>query len=83
MAWTAIALCIEPSRPDGSATTASGLVVLQRTDSRRLRDRGLLLRVLGHRDESLTDLGNIDHNGTVRVALPQILTWFQQTLPAT
>ncbi|MFI1912346.1 hypothetical protein [Nocardia sp. NPDC020380] len=37
-----------------------------------------------HTDQAtLTDLGQIDHTTTVHVALPQILTWFQQQVPAT
>lgn len=31
---------------------------------------------------TLTDLGAIDHTGTVHVALPQILSWFQGIFPA-
>ncbi|MEV5833959.1 hypothetical protein [Nocardia sp. NPDC052112] len=32
---------------------------------------------------TLTDLGDIDHSATARVALPQILDWFQREIPAT
>ncbi|WP_433199449.1 hypothetical protein ACQP1G_06600 [Nocardia sp. CA-107356] len=31
---------------------------------------------------TLTDLGDIDHSATARVALPQILDWFQREIPA-
>ncbi|WP_433731675.1 hypothetical protein ACQP0C_06975 [Nocardia sp. CA-129566] len=37
-----------------------------------------------HTDRAtLTDLGDIDHSATARVALPQILDWFQREIPAT
>lgn len=32
---------------------------------------------------TLTDLGDIDHSATARIALPQILDWFQREIPAT
>ncbi|MGY4099675.1 lipase family protein [Nocardia sp. R16R-3T] len=32
---------------------------------------------------TLIDLGDIDHSATARVALPQILDWFQREIPAT
>jgi hypothetical protein len=32
---------------------------------------------------TLTDLGDVDHGGTARVALPQILDGFLQAVPAT
>ncbi|WP_433628895.1 lipase family protein [Nocardia sp. CA-120079] len=32
---------------------------------------------------TLTDLGDIDHSASARVALPQILDWFRREIPAT
>ncbi|MEU7145035.1 hypothetical protein ABZ942_36720 [Nocardia sp. NPDC046473] len=40
------------------------------------------LQALHSDNATLQDLGNIDHNGTAKTALPQILTWFQQQVPA-
>ncbi|MFX0575894.1 hypothetical protein [Nocardia nepalensis] len=41
------------------------------------------LQALGTDRATLTDLGDIDHSATARVALPQILDWFQREIPAT
>ncbi|WP_067562580.1 alpha/beta hydrolase [Nocardia acidivorans] len=41
------------------------------------------LQALHSDNATLTNLGDTDHNGSVRAALPGILAWFQQALPAT
>ncbi|MFI6996678.1 hypothetical protein [Nocardia sp. NPDC050175] len=40
------------------------------------------LQALHSDNATLQDLGNIDHTATAKTALPQILTWFQQQVPA-
>ncbi|WP_043738718.1 lipase family protein [Nocardia asiatica] len=39
------------------------------------------LRALGSGNATLRDMGAVDHAGTARVALPEILGWFQQGFP--
>ncbi|WP_181721177.1 lipase family protein [Nocardia gipuzkoensis] len=39
------------------------------------------LRALASRNATLRDVGEVDHAGTARVALPEILSWFQQQFP--
>lgn len=39
------------------------------------------LRALGSGNATLSDLGDLDHGGTARAALPEILGWFQQQFP--
>ncbi|WP_225728086.1 MULTISPECIES: hypothetical protein [unclassified Nocardia] len=41
------------------------------------------LRALNSDKASLTDLGEVDHNTGARLAMPRILDWFQQVVPAT
>ncbi|MEU1545551.1 hypothetical protein [Nocardia sp. NPDC005745] len=39
------------------------------------------LRALGSDNATLRDLGEVDHAGSARTALPEILDWFQQKFP--
>jgi predicted alpha/beta hydrolase family esterase len=39
------------------------------------------LRALGSGNATLRDLGEVDHAGSARTALPEILDWFQQQFP--